>query len=121
MSAVDRFAKRKALGLPAALPGPASTAIAVSVDPVAAADTTRLSLAIDKALERRRNERFDQRLSESKMVLLRSVAVPFGLGHLLSAYDRTGATSIRSTTSARVTGPAMKRKRLIGIAASMPT
>lgn len=90
MNAVDRFAKRKALGLPGALPSPVSTAIPLPADPMTAADSTRLSAAIEQALRVRSDERFDQRLRESKMVLLRSVAVPFGLGHIVAAHDRIG-------------------------------
>jgi len=87
MSSYDRFAQRKKLipnrGLvvPRSQPGGESTGNQTN-DPLAA--------AIDQILAIRARDRVTARLEESKMVLLLTVAVPFGLGHLVAAYDRTG-------------------------------
>lgn len=89
MSAIDRFAKRKALGLAAvALPAEArNSLVGRPLDPT---ESARLSESIAIALKTKASDRLNARLDESKIVLLRTVAVPFGLGHLVSAYDRVG-------------------------------
>lgn len=89
MSAVERFAKRKSLGLPAVtLPTESRTTLVVQ--PLDAAESARLTQAIEIALKAKSSDRLNARLDESKLVLLRAVAVPFGLGHLVAAYDRVG-------------------------------
>lgn len=84
MTSLDRFAKRKALNLPRAQVGEAR------VPEVDRQVDVPLAAAIEEILDVRTEARFLERMDESKMVLLRSVAVPFGLGHLVSAYDRVG-------------------------------
>ncbi|MGY4516285.1 hypothetical protein [Lysobacter sp. HA18] len=81
MSSPNRFAKRKALGLPRVM-----SETSGQLEPRADVFVT----AIDQILDARARQRFEERMHESKMVLLRTVAVPFGLGHLVSAYDRVG-------------------------------
>lgn len=83
MSRQERYAKRKALGI--GRPGLHKEDVRSGGEPVAL-----LAAAIDSIIEARAHERFNDRMSQSKGVLLRSVAVPFGLGHLVAAWDRTG-------------------------------
>ena len=90
MSARERFAKRKSLDLQ-------PVTLVTSIDQVDSSliaqeplRADQLTSAIDQILEARGQQRVVARLDESKMVLLRSVAVPFGLGHIVAASSRVG-------------------------------
>lgn len=88
MTAPERFVKRKALNLPRLPQDTPPLTLASPLDEQPKVDA--LAAAIDRILDTRFTDRFSERMHESKMVLLRTVAVPFGLGHLVSAYDRVG-------------------------------
>lgn len=89
MNAVNRFAKRKTLDLVRVSPPPSTGGIGAAGDD-GAPEPDLLASAVELILQQRAEDRLTKRLDESKIILLRSVAVPFGLGHIVAAYDRTG-------------------------------